>query len=229
MRPCSSSDSCAGEIPREVFSFLDGQSHGFTEQSFSYDPAVKPKDEDKLRAIAKATFTLVEQTGLSGLTMAAIAREAGLATGTLYVYFKSKEELMVALYEQAKTETAASLMQGDDPAQPMRSRFQRMWLNWLEHRLTHYAQVVFIEQYYNSPWFSEASRNLSARLIKDWVDLIDAAKAQQILKDVPTTMLINSFAGSVRETANMLRSGTLARTEAHLAMAFGLCWDGIKA
>jgi hypothetical protein len=42
-------------------------------------------------------------------------------------------------------------------------------------------------------------------------------------------MLINSFAGSVRETANMLRSGTLARTEAHLAMAFGLCWDGIKA
>ena len=42
-------------------------------------------------------------------------------------------------------------------------------------------------------------------------------------------MLINSFGGSVRETANMLRSGVLTRTDAHLAMAFGLCWDGIKA
>jgi AcrR family transcriptional regulator len=196
---------------------------------FVYDRAVKPKDDEKFRAIAKATFVLVEQTGLSGLTMAAIAREAGLATGTLYVYFKSKEELLVALYEQAKTETAASMMQGDDPAAPFRSRFQRMWTNWLEHSLTHYAQVVFIEQYYNSPWFSEASRNLSARLVKDWIALIETAKAQQILKDVPTTMLINSFGGSVRATANMLRAGTLRRTDAHLAMAFGLCWDGIKA
>jgi len=196
---------------------------------FDYDALVKPKDDEKLQAIATATFTLVEQTGLCGLTMAAIAREAGLATGTLYVYFKSKDELLIALYEQAKTTTAARLMQGDDPSAPLRTRFQRMWMNWLEHRLTHYAEVVFLEQYYNSPWFSEESRNLSARLFKAWVDLIEQARAQQILKDVPTPMLINSFGGSVRETANMLRSGSLARTDAHLAMAFGLCWDGIKA
>jgi TetR/AcrR family transcriptional regulator, multidrug resistance operon repressor len=189
---------------------------------------VKPKDEEKLRSIARATFTLVEQTGLSGLTMAAIAREAGLATGTLYVYFKSKEELMVALYERAKTETTASLMHGDDPTAPFRARFQRTWTNWLEHRLNAYAQVVFLEQYYNSPWFTEESRNLSARLIKDWVELIETARAQQILKDVPTPMLINAFGGSVRETANMLRSGVLERTDAHLAMAFAICWDGIK-
>ncbi len=190
---------------------------------------MRAKDDDKLRAIAKATYALVEQTGLSGLTMAAIARAAGLATGTLYVYFKSKEELLVALYEQAKTETAASLMQGDDPALPFRSRFQRMWLNWLDHRLSHYDQVVFMEQYVNSPWFSDVSRNLSARLFRNWVDLVETARAQQIVKDVPTPLLINSFAGSVRETANMLRSGSLARTDTHLAMAFGLCWDGIKA
>ena len=190
---------------------------------------MKPKDDDKLRAIAKATFVLVEQTGLSGLTMAAIAREAGLATGTLYVYFKSKEELMVALYEQAKTAVAARLMEGDDPTAPFRSRFFRMWTNWLDNRLQHYAEVVFVEQYYNSPWFTEASRKLSARLTKEWTDVIEAAKAQQILKDVPTVLLINSFAGSVRETANLLRSGGLKRNDAHLAMAFGLCWDGIKA
>jgi len=190
---------------------------------------VKPKDDEKLRAIARATFTLVEQTGLSGLTMAAIAREAGLATGTLYVYFKSKEELMVALYERAKTETAAGLLHGDDPNAPFRVRFQRTWTNWLEHRLNAYAQMVFLEQYYNSPWFTEESRNLSARLFKDWLDLIEAAKAQQILKDVPTPMLINAFGGSVRETAGMLRSGVLEHTQANLAMAFGICWDGIKA
>lgn len=190
---------------------------------------MKPKDEDKLRAIAEATFRLVEQTGLSGLTMAGIAREAGLATGTLYVYFKSKDELLAGLYEQAKRQTTASLMQGDDPKAPLRGRFRHMWRNWLEHRLAHAAQVVFLEQYYNSPWFSAASRELSAQLIKDWVDLFNHAKAQQILKDVPTSLLIASFAGSVRETAQLLRAGSLTDSEDQLNMAFGLCWDGMKS
>jgi len=190
---------------------------------------VKPKDEDKLKAIAKATFTLVERTGLSGLTMPAIAREAGVATGTLYVYFKSKDELLMALYEQAKAATAARVMQGVDPQLPYRSRFQRMWRNLLDNRLAHAAEMVFLEQYYNSPWFSDESRALSARLIKDWLDLIEEGKAQQILKNVPTPLLLNAFGGSVRETANLLRSGTLDCSDEHLAMAFGLCWDGIKA
>lgn len=190
---------------------------------------MKPKDDAKLRAIAKATFKLVEQTGLSGLTMAAIAREAGLATGTLYVYYASKDELLTALYEHAKIASAQRLMAGDDAAVPFRSRFQQMWRNLVRHRVAHSAEMVFVEQYYNSPWFSEESRDLSARLIKGWIDLIESARAQQILKDVPTALLIGSFVGSVRETANLLRSGTLADTEADLAMAFGLCWDGIKA
>lgn len=190
---------------------------------------MKLKDDEKLHAIAAATFRLVEAAGLSGLTMATIAREAGLATGTLYVYFKSKQELLVALYEQAKTETAACLMHGDDPEAPYRCRFQHLWRNWLEHRLSHYPMMVFLEQYSNSPWFTEASRTLSARLFKDWFELIETAKSRQILKDVPTPMLMNSFGGSVRETSNMLRAGTLAHTEANLALAFGLCWDGIKA
>jgi AcrR family transcriptional regulator len=206
-----------------------GVSHGFlNEYSLGYDAGVKLKDDDKLRAIAQATFTLVEQTGLSGLTMAAIAREAGIATGTLYVYFASKEELMVALYEQAKTDTTASLMHGDDAGAPLRSRLEHLWRNWLDHRLTRYAQMVFIEQYYNSPWFSEESRSLSARLSQGWISVLEAAKSQQVLKEVPTPMLIGSFAGSVRETANLLRAGTLPDDDATRATAFGLCWDGIK-
>ncbi|MGS0756353.1 TetR/AcrR family transcriptional regulator [Roseateles sp. GG27B] len=190
---------------------------------------MKLKDEEKARAIASATFALVEQTGLSGLTMAAIARQAGLATGTLYVYYRSKDELLADLYEQAKTSIAARLMQGDDPATPFRSRFQRIWTNLLENRLAYFAEMLFVEHYANSPWFSEASRTLSARLIKDWIDMLEAAKAQQILKDVPTVLLISSFVGSVRETSNLLRTGALANTEACQAMAFALCWDGIKA
>ena len=137
---------------------------------------------------------------------------------------------MVALYEQAKTETAASLMHGDDPKAPFRSRFQHMWSNWLEHRLTHYAQVVFLEQYYNSPWFSEESRNLSARLIKDWVDLIEtgqgAADPERRADGAADQQLRRLRA---RDRQHAARGRIDPHRRANLAMAFGLCWDGIKA
>ena len=189
---------------------------------------MKPKDDEKQQAIADATFALVEQAGLSGLTMAAIARQAGIATGTLYVYYKSKEELLNALYEVAKGATIEQVMLGYDAAAPFRGRFQRMWANLVKHRLARYSEAVFQEQYYNSPWFSEASRKLSARFVADWFAIFEDAKTHQILKDVPTLLLVASFMGSVRETASLVRSGGLKRDDASLALAFGICWDGIK-
>lgn len=190
---------------------------------------MKPKDDDKQQAIASATFALVAQVGLSGLTMAAIAREAGIATGTLYVYHKSKEDLLNALYEQVKGALARLITEEATAVMPFRARFQRNWLLLLRHRQAHYAETVFMEQYYNSPWFSEASRQFSARFTGDCLGFFDEARAQQIVKDVPTMLLAASFFGSVRETANLLRSGDLQDTEAALAQAFSIFWDGIKA
>ncbi|MDP3832474.1 MAG: TetR/AcrR family transcriptional regulator [Hydrogenophaga sp.] len=190
---------------------------------------MKPKDDDKQQAIAAATFALVERVGLSGLTMAGIAREAGIATGTLYVYHRSKEELLNALYEQVKGALVALIDAGIDPATPFRSRFQQNWTRLVRHRLAHYPETVFMDQYYNSPWFSEASRQFSARFASGCLGFFDQARAQQILKDAPTMLLISSFFGSVRDTANLLRSGDLPDTKAALAQAFGVCWDGIKA
>ncbi|RYF45040.1 MAG: TetR/AcrR family transcriptional regulator, partial [Comamonadaceae bacterium] len=119
---------------------------------------MKPKDDEKQRAIAQATFDLVAQTGLSGLTLAEIARAAGVATSTLYVYYPSKDELISQLYQDAKTVTAARLMEGVEPGMPYRARVRRTWCNLLRHRLDQYAEVIFQEQYYNSPWFTEGNR-----------------------------------------------------------------------
>jgi len=190
---------------------------------------VKPKDDDKQQAIADATFALVAQVGLSGLTMAGIARQADIATGTLYVYYKSKEDLLNALYEQVKGALGRLITADPEPGTPFRARFQRNWLAMLRFRLAHYPETVFMEQYYNSPWFSEASRQFAARFTTDCLGFFDEARAQQIVKDVPTMLLASTFFGSVRETANLLRSGDLADTEAALAQAFSIFWDGIKA
>ncbi len=55
----------------------------------------------RIREINEATLRVVSRKGLEGTTMQEIADEAGLAKGTLYLYFDSREELVVHVAESA--------------------------------------------------------------------------------------------------------------------------------
>src|SRR5438445_7730743 len=52
------------------------------------------KDEQKIDLVFTSTLTLVGQVGLVGLTMPLIAKQSGVAIGTLYIYFKNKDDLI---------------------------------------------------------------------------------------------------------------------------------------
>ncbi len=60
-------------------------------------PEQKAERRDAIVAAAGAAFA---QGGFAAITMAGVARAVGLAKGTLYLYFRSKEELFVAVLEQ---------------------------------------------------------------------------------------------------------------------------------
>src|SRR5690242_12712168 len=53
---------------------------------------------DKREAILAAALRLIARLGLHAAPMSAVAREAGVAAGTLYLYFPSKEAMINALY-----------------------------------------------------------------------------------------------------------------------------------
>ncbi len=60
--------------------------------------ARKPEDKDQRRRdILGAALALWPRTGFAQLTMTAVAENAGIAKGTVYLYFASKEELLLAL------------------------------------------------------------------------------------------------------------------------------------
>ena len=63
---------------------------------------MKLRDDKKTEQIFGAALGLVKEKGLAGITMCEIAKEAGLATGTLYIYFKNKEELINILFAECR-------------------------------------------------------------------------------------------------------------------------------
>jgi AcrR family transcriptional regulator len=61
----------------------------------------RPKSEDKRNAILSAATEVFAERGLSAAT-SAISSAAGVAEGTLFTYFKTKDELINALYRETK-------------------------------------------------------------------------------------------------------------------------------
>ena len=69
----------------------------------------REKVADREIAILKAARTIFNEKGFSKTSMAEIARTAGVADGTLYLYFKNKEDLVrgvLARFYAQLTETA---------------------------------------------------------------------------------------------------------------------------
>ncbi|MFT8743579.1 MAG: TetR/AcrR family transcriptional regulator [Lentilactobacillus hilgardii] len=57
----------------------------------------KEQKTDRAQQIATAALTLFKQQSFSQLTMAAIAKQAGVSKGTLFNYYESKESLFMTL------------------------------------------------------------------------------------------------------------------------------------
>jgi TetR/AcrR family fatty acid metabolism transcriptional regulator len=59
------------------------------------------RKETKRGQILDAAVLEIAHHGYYGTTVAAIASRAGVADGTIYLYFKSKEEILVSIFERA--------------------------------------------------------------------------------------------------------------------------------
>jgi TetR/AcrR family fatty acid metabolism transcriptional regulator len=57
--------------------------------------------EAKHERILDAASVEIARSGYFGTTVSAIARRAGVADGTIYLYFKSKESVLVSIFERA--------------------------------------------------------------------------------------------------------------------------------
>src|SRR5258708_19716829 len=90
----------------------------------------RPRSEDRRNAILSAGARVIASQGLAAPT-AAIAKEAGVSNGSLFVYFDTKAALLNELYVALKTEMAAAATAGLDAGGDPREQVRHMWTQWL--------------------------------------------------------------------------------------------------
>ncbi len=69
--------------------------------------SARPAAGDKREAILRAATHVFARNGYFNSKVADIARQAGVADGTVYLYFKSKEEILRSIFERNTTEAIA--------------------------------------------------------------------------------------------------------------------------
>ena len=86
--------------------------------------SIRPVVADKREAILRAAITVFAHNGYFNAKVADIAREAGVADGTVYLYFKSKEEILHSIFDRSVDEAVAEAKQKlaalDDPREKLR-------------------------------------------------------------------------------------------------------------
>jgi TetR/AcrR family fatty acid metabolism transcriptional regulator len=87
-------------------------------------PKNKGKKLDKREAIIEAATSLFLSEGYETMTIAQVAKSAGVAVGTVYLYFKNKLEILYAVKEQWDSEFVQTVMQVDLQQIPYHKRIR---------------------------------------------------------------------------------------------------------
>ena len=69
--------------------------------------SIRPVIADKREAILRAATRVFARSGYFNSKVADVAREAGVADGTVYLYFKSKEEILHSIFDRSMADAIA--------------------------------------------------------------------------------------------------------------------------
>ena len=164
------------------------------------DPAPGPKRD----AILRAAIDVFAERGYFNAQVADVARAAGVAAGTVYLYFRSKDDLLISIFERgmktALAEGRDQVASLDDPRERL-TQFARLHLRRLGHDRN--LAVVFQVELRQSTKFME---RFSATLLRDYLGLIrdaiaDGQKQGVFRGDIKPTIAAKVLFGALDEMA----------------------------
>lgn len=188
----------------------------------------RPKDAHKIELIYKAALNLVVKIGYVKLKMSDVAKEAGVATGTLYIYFNNKEDLINKLYLHLKQQKIKEIVRGYDPKDAFFSGFKRIWHQYLAESSREPQQMMFLEQYARSPYLHTETKQKTESLLAPIGELLVAGQQQGMVKNVPIDILMGYLVGAVHEIVKIHFDKNESISQATIDACFEMSWHCIR-
>ena len=188
----------------------------------------RPAQGDKQRQILDAALGLFAERGFHGTRVPLVAEAAGVATGTIYHYFDSKEALVNAVFRDAKARLHEALFSGLATDSRPHELFREIWRRLVRFARTEPVSFQFLEMQDHVPYLDETSRALEMNVLAPlWLAghaLTPAVAERKLPVEASMALVWGALVGLIKAE----RLGYLSLSEETLSSAGEACWVAIS-
>ena len=187
----------------------------------------RPKSEDKRNAILDAATRLFAERGLTAAPTSEISKQAGVAEGTLFTYFETKDDLINALYRELKLELADAMMSGFPRKKSVRIRLRHVWDRYVSWGVANPDQRKVLAQLTVSEVLTKESRDAAgAPFVEFQTTIRDAIEQRVFRSDLPAELISKSLVALGEATIDLMMSNR-SKAKQHRDSGFQMFWAGI--
>ena len=186
----------------------------------------RPKSEDKRNAILSAATQVFAERGL-GAPTPAILSVARVAEGTLFTYFRTKDELVNALYREIKLELADAMMSGFPRKKSIRSKLQPIWDGYVNWGLANPRQRKVLAQLQVSDILTKESREAGSAPFLEIETMGREAIEQRVVRDNLSMEFIGKALAALAEATMEFMALHPKAADTYGTSGFEMFWTGV--
>ena len=186
----------------------------------------RPQSEEKRNAILSAATEVFAERGL-GAPTSAISSAAGVAEGTLFTYFKTKDEMVNALYREIKVELADAMMSGFPRRASIRNRLQHVWNSYTDWGIANPMQQKVLQQMAVWSGLTEESKRAGTAPFLEIEKTAEAAVAQHAFQDLPLEFIAAAMSALADTTMEFMRRQP-KRASRYQSTGFEMLWAAVR-
>ena len=187
----------------------------------------RPKSEDKRSAILDAATRLFAERGLAAAPTSEISKRAGVAEGTLFTYFETKDDLINSLYREIKLELADAMMSDFPRKKNVRTRLRHVWDRYVNWGIANPKQRKVLAQLQVSEVLTKESKDAGgAPFVEFQIMIRDAIEQRVFRNDLPAELISKSLATLVEATIDLTVSNP-SKAKNYRDGGFQMFWAGI--
>lgn len=193
---------------------------------------------EKKRQIVDTTITKIATQGFENVTIAKIAKDAGVGEGTIYRHFQSKDELIDIAAEYAAQAITQNIRKNHTSELPVKKQFISFCCDFIESGRTHEGPHRYLNRYMNSPQGLAYRKEMFEKVGKDPSSvrplfyplnkILVQAREEQKLKDMPLQLHALMTLSTLVFVVNDAALGLVPLNKGLITAISTACWDAVK-
>jgi AcrR family transcriptional regulator len=189
----------------------------------------RPTTGDKRDAILAAALGLFARLGYAATPVPDVAGAAGVAAGTIYRYFASKDDLLNCVYRTWKRRFLDELSVGFPESGTSREQFSHLWRAMLRFAAASPAAFDFLESHFHAPYLDAESRALEDEILGFARQFVVVSQKSGHLKAIDPDLVIALVFGAFVNLVKQRRLGRLVDKQSVDDAAEQCLWEAFAA